>query len=156
VPCAGVHAKRNGRRLSTLPITAGSRRPRTPWTWTPERLSPPNIHKADQGDTATIVEALESARKNLSDIGCTLITTAPTEVIADQGYHSREVVKELDGCGVVCCVRMLSTIAWEAPSFFLSRAAESRLESGRRPTHLSCFVAHESPHGDFLYTQFGV
>ena len=56
-----------------------------------------DIHKADQGDTTTIGKTLESARKNLSDIGCTPITTAPTEVIADKGYHSREVVKELDG-----------------------------------------------------------
>jgi transposase, IS5 family len=70
--------------------------PNTPWTWTPERLfrrhpqGRPGGHDDDRQDA-------ESARKNLSDIGCTPITTAPTEVIADKGYHSREVVKELDG-----------------------------------------------------------
>jgi transposase len=56
-----------------------------------------DIHKADQGDTTTIGKTLESARKNLSDVGCTPITTAPTEVIADKGRHSREVIKDLDG-----------------------------------------------------------
>ena len=34
-----------------------------------------DIHKADQGDTTTIGKTLESARKNLSDVGCTPITT---------------------------------------------------------------------------------
>jgi len=56
-----------------------------------------DIHKADQVDMTTIDKKLESARKNLSDIGCTPISTAPTEVIADKDYHFREVVKELDG-----------------------------------------------------------
>ncbi len=56
-----------------------------------------DIHKADQGATTTIGKTLESAQKNLSEVGCTPLTTAPTEVIADKGYHSREVVKELDG-----------------------------------------------------------
>ena len=58
-----------------------------------------DIHHADQGDTTTIVKTLKSARKNLSDVGCTPITTVPTELVADKGYHSREVIKELD-CGV--------------------------------------------------------
>jgi len=54
------------------------------------------IHEADKGDTATLGETLEAAKDNLSALGLLPTRDAPCEVIADKGYHSREVLKDLD------------------------------------------------------------
>ena len=51
------------------------------------------IHPADQGDTTTIEGTLEAATRGLDAAGL-----APcAELIADKGYHSRAVLKALDG-----------------------------------------------------------
>ncbi|HYA73114.1 MAG TPA: transposase [Roseiarcus sp.] len=54
------------------------------------------IHKADRGDTTTLGETLETAKANLSAVGLAPTLDAPCEIIADKGYHSREVLKDLD------------------------------------------------------------
>lgn len=55
------------------------------------------IHEADKGDTATLDETLKTAKDNLSAVGLAPTHDAPCEIIADKGYHSRSVLKELDG-----------------------------------------------------------
>lgn len=55
------------------------------------------IHPADQGDTATLERTLDATRRGLDAAGCTPAADAPAELIADKGYHSRAVLKDLDG-----------------------------------------------------------
>jgi transposase len=55
------------------------------------------IHEADKGDTATLDETLDEAKANLSAVGLRPTPDDPCEVVADKGYHSRDVLKELDG-----------------------------------------------------------
>jgi len=52
------------------------------------------IHSADEGDTTTLPGTLKAAAENLAKVG-----RAPTaaELVADKGYHSRAVLKDLDG-----------------------------------------------------------
>src|SRR5918911_512921 len=54
------------------------------------------MHLADEGDTATITGTLEAAQRNLASLGAPLSSEAPAECVADKGYHSRAVLKELD------------------------------------------------------------
>lgn len=55
-----------------------------------------DIHPADQGDTKTLSETLKTTEKNLEKVGKAPSLNNPTELIADKGYHSRAVLKELD------------------------------------------------------------
>jgi len=57
------------------------------------------IHPADRGDTKTLGGTLKRARENL---GAAMETPPPSEddpaeLVADKGYHSRAVLKDLDG-----------------------------------------------------------
>jgi len=54
------------------------------------------IHEADNGDTTTLGETLKTAKDNLSTLDLLPTRDAPCEVIADKGYHSRQVLKDLD------------------------------------------------------------
>jgi transposase len=54
------------------------------------------IHLADEGDTAPITGTLEAAQRNLARLGAAPCSEAPAECVADKGYHSRAVLKELD------------------------------------------------------------
>jgi hypothetical protein len=54
------------------------------------------IHAADEGDTTTLAPTLEVAQKNLSAVGLAPTAEDPCDLIADKGYHSRAVMKELD------------------------------------------------------------
>ncbi|QGM48208.1 transposase [Methylocystis heyeri] len=54
------------------------------------------IHEADKGDTTTLGDTLETAKANLSAVGLAPTPDDPCEIIADKGYHSREVLKDLD------------------------------------------------------------
>src|SRR5512136_2197712 len=54
------------------------------------------IHEADKGDTTTLGDTLETAKANLSAVGLAPTPDDPCEIIADKGYHSREVLKGLD------------------------------------------------------------
>jgi transposase len=54
------------------------------------------IHPADQGDTTTIEGTLRAAEAGLDAVDRAPTTAAPAELIADKGYHSRAVLKDLD------------------------------------------------------------
>ncbi len=54
------------------------------------------IHEADQGDTATLDPTLKEAEKNLSAVGLAPTSEEPCDLVADKGYHSRDVLKGLD------------------------------------------------------------
>lgn len=55
------------------------------------------IHPADQGDTNTLDPTLKAAAQNLADIGLMPTSRDPCDLVTDKGYHSREVLKGLDG-----------------------------------------------------------
>jgi len=55
------------------------------------------IHLADQGDTNTLDPTLKAAAQNLADIGLMPTSQDPCDLVTDKGYHSREVLKGLDG-----------------------------------------------------------
>ena len=55
------------------------------------------IHPADQGDTTSIEGTLEAAARGLDAAGLALCAETPRELVADKGYHSRAVLKNLDG-----------------------------------------------------------
>src|SRR3954452_25029645 len=54
------------------------------------------MHAADRGDTATLPDTLESAARHLAAVEAAPSAEAPAEMVADKGYHSREVLKTLD------------------------------------------------------------
>src|SRR4051812_43892687 len=54
------------------------------------------VHAADQGDTTTITGTLDAARRNLTRVGAPPSPDDPAECVADKGYHSRAVLKDLD------------------------------------------------------------
>jgi len=54
------------------------------------------IHEADKGDTATLDPTLKEAEKNLSAVGLAPTPEEPCDLVADKGYHSRDVLKGLD------------------------------------------------------------
>src|SRR3712207_9511635 len=49
------------------------------------------IHPADQGDTRTLAGTLEQAEAMLDLVGRTPTLEDPAEMVADKGYHSREI-----------------------------------------------------------------
>jgi transposase len=55
------------------------------------------LHPADEGDTSTIEGTLTAADNNLAQISAAPTTDKPSELVADKGYHSRAVLKDLDG-----------------------------------------------------------
>jgi osmotically-inducible protein OsmY len=55
------------------------------------------MHLADAGDTATLSGTLQAAQRNLASLGAAPSSEAPAECVADKGYHSRAVLKDLDG-----------------------------------------------------------
>jgi hypothetical protein len=55
------------------------------------------MHLADEGDTATITGTLEAAQRNLASLGAPPSSNDPAECVADKGYHSRTLLKDLDG-----------------------------------------------------------
>jgi hypothetical protein len=54
------------------------------------------IHPADQGDTTTLEGTLEAATRGLDAAGLAPCAELPAELIADKGYHSRAVLKDLE------------------------------------------------------------
>ncbi len=54
------------------------------------------IHEADQGDTSTLDPTLEEAERNLAAVGLAPTPEEPCDLVADKGYHSRDVLKGLD------------------------------------------------------------
>ena len=55
------------------------------------------IHPADEGDTTTLEGTLEAAAEGLAAAGAAPDPDAPTDLVADKGYHSRAVLKDLAG-----------------------------------------------------------
>ncbi len=55
------------------------------------------LHPADTGDTTTITGTLTAAEKNLAPTDAAPTAEEPSELVADKGYHSRAVLKDLDG-----------------------------------------------------------
>jgi len=55
------------------------------------------IHPADDGDTTTLSGTLQAAAANLAEVGMAPTEAGPAELVADKGYHSRTVLKDLDG-----------------------------------------------------------
>ena len=55
------------------------------------------LHPADEGDTTTIEGTLTAAEKNLAQVSAAPTKQEPSELVTDKGYHSRAVLKELDG-----------------------------------------------------------
>lgn len=55
------------------------------------------IHFADKGDTSTLPDTLKTAEKTLALAGKAPTEENPAECIADKGYHSRNVLKDLKG-----------------------------------------------------------
>src|SRR6476646_7048560 len=55
------------------------------------------LHPADNGDTTTIAGTLSAAEKNLAQINAAPTSDKPSELVTDKGYHSRALLKELDG-----------------------------------------------------------
>jgi transposase len=60
-----------------------------------EAIVAAEIHPADQGDTTTLEGTLEAAVRGLETAGCAPTIDSPAELIADKGYHSRTVLKDL-------------------------------------------------------------
>jgi transposase len=54
------------------------------------------IHAADQGDTTTLEKTLGVAGDKLAAVGAGPSADDPAECVADKGYHSRAVLKDLD------------------------------------------------------------
>jgi len=54
------------------------------------------LHLADQGDTKTIEKTLVVAEEKLAAVGAGPSAEEPAQCVADKGYHSRAVLKELD------------------------------------------------------------
>src|SRR5688572_1313716 len=54
------------------------------------------IHPADQGDTRTLPGTLAQAEAMLGLVDAAPTPQTPTELVADTGYHSREVLKGLE------------------------------------------------------------
>lgn len=54
------------------------------------------LHPADEGDTTTLAKTLAVAKEALDAVGASPNAEAPAECVADKGYHSRAVLKELD------------------------------------------------------------
>ena len=55
------------------------------------------LHPADNGDTTTIAGTLAAAEKNLAQINAAPTPDKPSELVADKGYHSRAILKDLAG-----------------------------------------------------------
>ncbi len=52
------------------------------------------LHGADEGDIATLDPTLAAAEKNLAEVGLTPTPEDPCDIVADKGYHSRDVLKD--------------------------------------------------------------
>ena len=55
------------------------------------------IHPADQGDTNTLESTLDAAVQNLASVALAPTCEHPCDLVADKGYHSRGILKQLDG-----------------------------------------------------------
>src|SRR5205823_13523215 len=54
------------------------------------------LYPADNGDTRTIESTLATTQNNLAQINAAPAQDEPSELVADKGYHSRAVLKDLN------------------------------------------------------------
>lgn len=54
------------------------------------------VHAADRGDPATLPDTLTAVEANLAAVDAKPTPDDPAELVTDKGYHSREVLKDLD------------------------------------------------------------
>ena len=54
------------------------------------------LHPADEGDTTTLSKTLAATKENLDAVDAAPTPDDPAECVADKGYHSRAVLKDLD------------------------------------------------------------
>ena len=54
------------------------------------------LHLADEGDTTTLFKTLAAAAANLEVVDAAPTVEDPAECVADKGYHSRAVLKDLN------------------------------------------------------------
>jgi transposase len=105
--------KRKGKRLSNAEWTSATdpeariaklKDGRTHLAYKPEHavdldtgaIVAAEVHPADEGDTATLPNTLETAAANLATVGAAPTPQDPAELVADKGYHSREGLKDLE------------------------------------------------------------
>src|SRR5690348_10992123 len=105
--------KRKGKRLSNAEWTSPTdpeariaklKDGRTHLAYKPERavdldtgaIVAAEVHPADQGDTATLPGTLAAAEANLAAVGAAPTPEDPAELVADEGYHSRDGLKDLE------------------------------------------------------------
>ena len=55
------------------------------------------LHPGDHGDTTTIAGTLAAAQNNLAQVSAGPTKQEPSELVTDKGYHSRAILKDLDG-----------------------------------------------------------
>jgi transposase len=55
------------------------------------------LHPADHGDTTTLAGTLAAAAENLAQVSAGPTKQEPSELVTDKGYHSRAILKDLDG-----------------------------------------------------------
>jgi transposase len=55
------------------------------------------LYPADNGDTRTIESTLATTQNNLAQINAAPTPDKPSELVADKGYHSRALLKDLNG-----------------------------------------------------------
>ena len=55
------------------------------------------LHPADHDDTTTLEGTLTAAAENLAQVSAAPTKDKPGELVADKGYHSRAILKDLDG-----------------------------------------------------------
>src|SRR5436190_1216174 len=69
------------------------------FAWVLERLAEQGLLKGDRigVDAATLPETLAAAEANLAAIGTAPTPEAPAALVADEGYHPRDGLKELEG-----------------------------------------------------------
>src|SRR5215831_17190375 len=53
-------------------------------------------HPADEGDTTTIAGTVAAAETNLAQVSAVPRQDKPSELVADKGYHSRAILKDLN------------------------------------------------------------
>jgi transposase len=59
------------------------------------------LQDADQGDTTTIIETVIAAAEQIEDAQAEMQSPQPlTEIIADKGYHSNQIMIELEAVGL--------------------------------------------------------
>jgi transposase len=88
-PDAKITKMKDGRTWRTKPSTR--------WTWRPGAIVTVTVQDADEGDTGTSIETLIEAAAQVESV---VPDGEIKEVIADKGYHSNQVMVDLEAVGL--------------------------------------------------------